>query len=182
MIKPKLYIFSGLPASGQSTLAKLLAEQLNSVYLRIDSIEQTLRDTCDIESIYDQGYKVAYSIARDNLINMVSVVADSVNSLNITREEWESVAKKAHCQFINIEITCSNQAEHKERVEKRYCDVANLKLPTWQDVEERSYDDWTSERIIIDTAGESVDNSFTKLLSKVLSVSKDSHLNKHEIK
>ena len=34
-----LYIFSGLPASGKSTLAKNLSKILKAVFIRIDTIE-----------------------------------------------------------------------------------------------------------------------------------------------
>lgn len=44
--KLMLYIFAGLPGSGKSTLAKKLAQKLGATYLRIDTIEQGLRDTC----------------------------------------------------------------------------------------------------------------------------------------
>ncbi len=36
-----LIIFSGLPGSGKSTIARTLSERLNAVYLRVDTIEQT---------------------------------------------------------------------------------------------------------------------------------------------
>jgi len=40
--KSILYIFSGLPGTGKSTLAKIIARKLNAVYIRIDTIEQGL--------------------------------------------------------------------------------------------------------------------------------------------
>ena len=43
MAAPTLYIFAGLPASGKTTLAQLLAVELKAVHLRIDTIEQALR-------------------------------------------------------------------------------------------------------------------------------------------
>lgn len=39
-----LIIFSGLPGSGKSTIARALARRLRAVYLRIDTIEQAIRD------------------------------------------------------------------------------------------------------------------------------------------
>lgn len=39
-----LIIFSGLPGSGKSTIARALAQRLGAVYLRIDTIEQAIRD------------------------------------------------------------------------------------------------------------------------------------------
>ncbi len=43
-----LYIFSGLPASGKSTLAKLLSAKTGSMYVRVDTVEQALRDLCNV--------------------------------------------------------------------------------------------------------------------------------------
>ena len=37
---PTLFIFSGLPATGKSTLAQGLSKHIHGVYLRIDTIEQ----------------------------------------------------------------------------------------------------------------------------------------------
>ena len=39
-----LIVFSGLPGSGKTTIARELARQLGAVYLRIDVIEQALRE------------------------------------------------------------------------------------------------------------------------------------------
>ncbi len=62
-----LYIFSGLPGSGKSTLSKWLSAHLGAVYLRIDTIEQALRDLCAFD-VQGEGYRLAYRIARDNLL------------------------------------------------------------------------------------------------------------------
>lgn len=37
---PILFIMSGLPASGKSTLSKLIAKEYKASYFRIDTIEQ----------------------------------------------------------------------------------------------------------------------------------------------
>jgi hypothetical protein len=42
-----------------------------------------------------------------------------------------------------------------------------LKLPTWKDVVEREYDLWKREHIIIDTAGQTVEES-KKVLERML--------------
>jgi predicted kinase len=40
-----LIIFGGLPATGKTAIAQELARQIGAVYLRIDSIEQGIRDS-----------------------------------------------------------------------------------------------------------------------------------------
>jgi len=162
MSKPVLYIFSGLPGTGKSTLAQLLASELAAVYLRVDSIEQALKDISQLE-VGVEGYHAAYRLAADNLMLGLSVIADSCNPIAITRREWEAVAKASHAEFINIEITCSDEDEHQRRVVSRRTAHDELTLPTWEQVLAREYHAWQEHRVIIDTAGYSVEESFAQL-------------------
>lgn len=86
-MSPSLIIFAGLPATGKTTLARLLAGRLGATYLRIDTIEQALRGCGSFAGPMDDvGYRIAYAVAADNLRAGQSVVADSVNPLRIARE------------------------------------------------------------------------------------------------
>ena len=161
-----LFILSGLPASGKSTLSKFIAKKYNAIYLRIDTIEQGLRDLCNL-NVEGEGYVLSYKIAIDNLKLGLNVVADSCNPISLTRKEWEGVAKLIDCSFINIEVICSNKYEHKKRVETRKSEIENLKLPNWSDIENREYHNWESERIIIDTASKTIDESINELCDKI---------------
>lgn len=162
MNEPILFIFSGLPGTGKSSLGKLLAKEYNAVYLRIDTIEQGLRDLCHCD-VLGEGYRLAYRIAADNLKLELSVVADSCNPIELTRKEWEEVAKNCSCRFINIEVVCSDEEEHRQRIETRESDVAGLQLPTWEQIKNREYDSWETKYIRIDTAHRTVEESFKEL-------------------
>lgn len=85
-----LYIFGGLPGSGKTTISRLLAERLKAVHIRIDTIEQALRDA----GAWVDG-PAGYQMALENLRLGRDVVADSVNPLTVTRQAWRDVAKRA---------------------------------------------------------------------------------------
>ena len=159
---PTLYVFSGLPGSGKSTLANALAPGLNAAYLRIDTIEQRLRELFGV-NIVEQGYLLAYSIAGDMLDSGVNVISDSCNPIGITRDAWGNVATSRGLRCINIEVFCSDVEEHRHRVENRTVNVPGLILPRWQDVVDREYDSWDQPVIRVDTAGSSVNDSLISL-------------------
>jgi predicted kinase len=151
LTKATLYIFAGLPGSGKTTLSQALASRLGAAHLRIDTIEQALRDLCSLD-VQGEGYRLAYKIAADILRSGVSVAADSCNPIELTRREWEQVALDAGARYVNIEVVCSDAQEHRERVETRIPTVPGLRLPTWQEVANREYHVWNVPRIVLDTA------------------------------
>jgi predicted kinase len=164
---PILYIFSGLPGSGKSALSQRVARDLGAAYVRIDTIEQGLRELCSID-VQAEGYRLAYKVAADNLGAGLSVIADSCNPIELTRREWERVARDARAGFVNIEVICSDSTEHRRRVEQRAVDVPGLKLPSWSEVENREYHGWTVDRIVIDTAGKPEEKCANELLAELL--------------
>lgn len=166
-MKPILFILSGLPGSGKSTLSQFLAKKYKIPYIRMDTIEQGLRDLCHMEVIAE-GYELSYRIAAEQLRLGVHLVVDSCNPINPTRMAWETVAKNNHSDFINIEVICSDKNEHRQRIETRMTEIENLTLPTWGDVESRIFHPWESERIVIDTAHKSIEESQKELDRKIL--------------
>jgi predicted kinase len=159
-----LIALSGLPGTGKSTLARHLAHRYGALHLRIDSIEQALMRTgMTMQAIGPAGYVVAYALAEDNLRLGRTVVADAVNPLAVTRTGWQAVAARAGVSILEVEVCCSNVQEHRRRVESRVADIPGHVLPTWQNVQGRDYEPWSSERVIIDTADASVDDCLQKL-------------------
>jgi predicted kinase len=151
-----LIVFSGAPATGKTTLSRPLAQQLAAVYLRIDTIEHPVMAAYG-DDIADTGYRVAYGLARDNLLLGRDVVADCVNPLNITRDAWRDVGLSAGVPVTEIEVLCSDPAEHRRRVETRTPDIPGLAPPTWDQVCCRRIDPWVRAHTVIDTAGRTVE-------------------------
>jgi len=165
-----LIIMSGLPGTGKSTLAKGLARELGAAYVRIDSIEQTLLDSDWVDTGNEMGpagYEVGYAVSLDNLKLGLKVIADSVNPISNTREAWTKVGLKADVSVIDLEVICSEQDEHRKRVEERPSEVDGLKLPTWEEVINREYHAWEGERLVVDTAGQTTDESIKQAISLV---------------
>jgi predicted kinase len=157
-----LIVLSGLPGVGKTTIARELARSLAAVYVRIDSIEQALRQSGLV--VAAEGYAVARAIAADNLRAGRTVVADCVNPWPLTRDEWRNVAERTGVSVAEIEVVCSDQEEHRRRVESRVPDIDGHRLPTWQEVAERDYRPWDRPRLVVDTAGQTVTESVRALV------------------
>jgi predicted kinase len=159
-----LIVLGGLPGVGKTTIARALARILSTVYIRIDSIEQAIRESgVNVVSLDDAGYRVGYAVAEDNLRLGRIVIADSVNPLAITRDAWVEVASHARVRVVEVEIKCSDSEEHRRRVEERLKDTPGLTGPTWLEVISRDYRTWDREHVVIDTARRTVEQSVTLL-------------------
>jgi putative hydrolase of HD superfamily len=149
----QLIIVGGLPGVGKTTIARELSRLIGAVHLRIDSVEEALRRARLYEgSLDDAGYRAAYAVAEDNLRVGLTVIADCVNPLELTRAAWRDVAHRAAADLFEVEIQCADADEHRRRVEARTADIEGLRLPTWQEVIEREYHPWTRDPIRIDTS------------------------------
>ena len=152
-----LIVFGGLPGTGKTTLASLIARERRATFLRIDIIEQALRSSDVLKgNVGPSGYVVAYALAGANLRLGQTVVVDCVNSLAVTRAAWREVAAAASSPIVEIEIVCSDAAEHRHRIETRQIDVPGLVRPTWDSVQRHDYEPWSGSRLVLDTAGQSI--------------------------
>jgi predicted kinase len=102
-------------------------------------------------------------VAEDNLGLGRTVIADSVNPLQITREAWRAAAEHVGVAAVEIEVICSDAAEHRRRVETRDTDIAAARHLTWQDVAMREYEPWDRAHMVIDTAGRTIEACFAQL-------------------
>ncbi len=154
-----LIVLSGLPGVGKTTIARELALRIGAVHVRIDSIEQAIRESGTLSgSIKDAGYRAAYALAEDNLRLGRIVVADSVNPIQLTRDAWLNTAIRANVPALEVEIRCGDAAEHRRRVEDRTSDIAGLALPAWDDVMAREYEPWDRDHLVLDTSIAALDD------------------------
>ena len=148
-----LIVMSGLPATGRTTLSRGLASQINAVHLRIDTIEQAIvRSGLGRQPLGPAGYLVGYALAEEHLRQGLTVVAESVNPIALTRDAWRDVAIRTGAPLAEIEVICSDPTEHRRRVATRASDIPDLQLPDWDDVIGREYEPWHRDHLTIDTA------------------------------
>ena len=165
----KLIVFSGLPGTGKSSVARGLAKQMGAVWLRVDSAEQAIRESGVVPGeLDDAGYRVLYALAYDNLLVGRDVIGDSVNPWMLTRNAWRDVGVRAGAHVIEVEVVCSDREEHRRRVETRVSEVPGLVLPDWKAATSRDYHRWDRDHVIVDTAGRSLEECVAQVLAHVL--------------
>ena len=157
-----LTVVGGLPAVGKTAvcreLLRLRAESQSPdgppTWLRIDSIEQALRDSGEMLPGMPggAGYYVAAAVARDVLAAGGEVLVECVNPLPITRRLWEETASAAGARFLSVELICSDAAEHRRRAQQRVSDIKGLDLPGWQEITHRDYVPWPEADLRLDPA------------------------------
>ena len=157
-----LTVVGGLPAVGKTAvcreLLRLRAESQSPdgppTWLRIDSIEQALRDSAEMLPGMPggAGYYAAAAVARDVLASGGDVLVECVNPLPVTRRLWEETASVRGCRFLAVELICSDRAEHRRRAQQRVSDIEGLEPPDWQAVERRDYAPWPEADLRLDTA------------------------------
>jgi len=169
MAKPMLIVLGGLPGIGKTTIARALAAGFLRAYLRIDTIEQALIRSRALDEPGPAGYAVACELARSNLALGMSVIADCVNPLPVTREAWRAVAADTSSGLLELEIVCSDPAAHRRRVEGRKADIPGHVPPTWEAVARHEYAAWTTSRLVIDSAFVSTSEAATLILERLRS-------------
>ncbi len=159
---------SGLPATGKTTIAGALAAAIGAVHLRVDVIEQAVvRSGAGSHPLGPLGYEIAYRLAEDFLGQGLTVVADSVNPLSITRQAWREVAGAAAVDYLDVEVVCSDPVVHERRASGRVADIPGLVPPGWPEILSREYEPWDRHRLVLDTASAGVARCVARVRSAI---------------
>ena len=154
---PILISIGGLPATGKTTIARLVAVLRGAAYVRVDTIEAAIAAAEGSRGSSNDwelapGYVVARAVTADQLRAGLDVVAESVNPLDVTRDAWRDVAATHGAQLLEVEVICSDPVEHRRRAEARVIDIPGLVGPTWQEIVDRDYRPWDRSPLVVDTA------------------------------
>jgi predicted kinase len=157
-----LVIVSGLPAAGKSQLADSLGRELGLPVLSVDPIEAAIW-RCGIPPSFETGvaaYEVAAVLARHQLELGLSVIVDAVSSLEVARQMWRDAAAATSSPIRVIEVVCSDEAVHRDRLAGRVRDIQGFPEPIWDDVLRRreEWEPWREERLLVDSLSEHSEN------------------------
>ncbi len=155
MNAPNLIVTSGLPGTGKSTVADGLAKTLRAPLLSVDPIEAALwRAGVSKSTSGIAAYRVAQALAAENLKLGQSVIVDAVNPVEASRQMWLSLAETAPAHLSFIEVSCSDECLHRERIEARVRGIDGMPEVTWDRVLTRKaeYESWQHDRLELDSA------------------------------
>lgn len=170
-VQPVLVVIGGRPGTGKSTIAAALATKAATPYLRVDRIEQAIVAWSALSHpVGPVGYAVAHQLALEQLQLGLDVIVECVNPVALTRDAWPGTAATAGAALVEVEVICSDEAEHRRRVETRASDVDGLVKPTWAEVVERDYEPWARMPVTVDSATSSVVEAVQRIASKVQAV------------
>jgi predicted kinase len=147
-----LVSFSGYPGVGKSTIARQLARQIDAVYVSIDSIERV------VAGGYPETYRVAQALADDNLRVDHTVITGCVDPSRQSRDAWRAVATAAGVAILEVEVTCSDKAEHLRRLPRAAARRAEEPLTRSEEIIQQ-HQSWERERLVVDTSGQTVDDA-----------------------
>lgn len=117
---PVMYMLVGLPGSGKSTYAKIIAKKSNSVIYSSDAIREELYGSEEIQGDSQTVFQMLHSCIKDELRNNVNVIYDACNISYKRRMGFLQELKKIPCYKVCIFIAtpyceCIKNNENRER-------------------------------------------------------------------
>lgn len=150
-----LVVMSGLPGVGKSSIADVLGRELHAAVLSVDPIEAAIW-RCGIPPSFETGvaaYEVAAVLAAHQLSLGLTVIVDAVSSLEVARDRWRRTATGAGTQLRVIEVVCTDEGVHRNRLGARERGIDGFPEPSWDEVQRRrtEWQPWSDERLVLDT-------------------------------
>lgn len=148
MRKPKFFMLVGLPASGKSTLAQLVAKEHNANIHSSDEIRQELSGDINNQNINELVFKTLHNRIKEDLQNGKNCIYDATNISYKRRMSFLQELNKISCKKICIVMATpyarclSNNADRERQVPNEIIErmYRNFDMPYW-------YEGWDDIKI-----------------------------------
>jgi predicted kinase len=128
---------------------------LPAAVLAVDTVDFTMQayDVTEPRPGY-AAYGVVAALAEVQLRMGHHVIIDAVHPVKAARQLWTELAERLDVPLRVVEVVCSDDAEHRRRVESRYAARTHEGIPDWVRVLERQaeYEPYLGSRLVVDTS------------------------------
>jgi predicted kinase len=158
-----IIIFSGLPGSGKTTIARWLANEIDVSLLSIDDVVEIHARQIQIrdEDFWSQMIDILMCQVDDHLNSGESVIVDSV-FMGADRSLARRLARKYAIDFFAIHTFCSDEELWRARVEKRRIEYPQDDPASWEQLihQQEDFLPWNpADALFIDTANPLEENT-----------------------
>jgi predicted kinase len=172
-MKKTLVIFSGLPGTGKSKLAHLLAQRLRIPLLSIDDVVSAIPPHMSrhADPVWEDMISILLNLVEGQLKQGFSVVVDSV-FMGDDRYQAYELAIKHNEAYRPIYTFLSDEKIWQERVRQRVeaspPEIRDM-VATWERIQEQSkhFHPWKPGTVLVVDAVNSIETNFNEVLRYV---------------
>ncbi len=166
-MQTSLIIFSGLPGTGKSTLAKRLARELRFPLLCIDDVIGEIPEDAGVP-FWDSRVAILLGLTERQLEVGLSVIVDSV-FMNTDRHHAQELARKYDACFLPIYVFVSNEEVWRERVTTRFGQLNDPDAATWERIQHQRerFREWEPDTALFIDSLDPVESNYKRALDFV---------------
>lgn len=150
----KVVVVCGLPGAGKSSIADALAREFSWPVFSVDPLDASMRrGGVDRETSGFVAYDLALTMAREHLRLGLSAIIDATSPVAPSRDAWTRLASDYGAKKVVVEIVCSDEALHRQRVEGRTRNIPGFPELTWDGVRYIAdmYEPLDEDRLVLDS-------------------------------